>query len=383
MSNDAASVTGGESETAERKLRFLTDPYLEWTRGEGIPTYEDFGIDILAVETARWDRFDARGAFIHAKGRGDFVATFVLDIPPGGRTSPQRHMFEEVVYVLEGHGSTSVEGPDGRKQTFEWGPRSLFALPLNARYRHFNGSGRERALLASTHDMPVVMNLFHNADFVFACDFPFPERLGAAGHFDGEGEFTAFKPGSHMWETNFVPDLTRFELKAWEGRGAGSSNIAFILADGTMHAHMSGIPSARYKKGHRHGDGMHVFAVTGSGYSLFWYEGEQDFKHVPWRHGVMYAPPLLMFHQHFNTAPEPARYLAIGIGSRRYPFIAMRREAVEGAEMSTKDGGWQIEYADQDPRIHELWLKEIAAIGGVSDMGKFIDETAYKSTTAK
>ena len=370
-------------DNAVSTTKFLLDPYMDWVKGEGIPIVEDFGVDLLAVQTEFWPRFGANGAAVHMKGRGDFMSMFVIDLPAAGKTAPQKHLFEEVIYVLEGHGSTTVEDAVGRKHTFEWGPKSLFALPLNAKYQHFNGSGSETARFCSATNLPLIFNIFHNEGFIFQNPYAFPERTGEGRFFSGEGEFLPVRPGRHMWETNFVPDLTRFELKAWEGRGAGSSNIAFILADGTMHAHMSGIPSARYKKGHRHGDGMHVFAVTGSGYSLFWYEGEQDFKHVPWRHGVMYAPPLLMFHQHFNTAPEPARYLAIGIGSRRYPFIAMRREAVEGAEMSTKDGGWQIEYADQDPRIHELWLKEIAAIGGVSDMGKFIDETAYKSTTAK
>src|SRR5271169_3716407 len=93
----------------DKSIKFLLEPYLDWVAGEGIPVYEDFGIDILAVETQRWDRFDAKGAFIHVKGRGDFVATFALELPPGGGCAPQRHLFEEIVYVLEGNGSTTIE----------------------------------------------------------------------------------------------------------------------------------------------------------------------------------------------------------------------------------------------------------------------------------
>ena len=369
----------GDADTlqTDRSIKLLLDPYDDWARNEKIPVHEAFGVDILSAETRRWDRFDANGAFIHVRGRGDFVAAFALELPPGGKTSPQRHLFEEVVYVLEGGGSTTVETANGRRHSFEWGQKSLFALPLNSRYQHFNSSGRARALLASTNDLPVVMNLFHSEKFVFQNDFPFPERDGEDRHFGGEGDFTSVRPGSHLWETNFVPDLTSFGLKPWEARGAGSSNIAFILADGTMHAHMSEIPAARYKKGHRHGDGMHVFAVNGSGYSLFWNEGDQDFHRVPWRHGVMYAPPHLMFHQHFNTAPRPARYVAIGMGSRRYPFTSLRRQVIQGAEVNVAQGGRQIDYGEQDPRIHALWMKEIAAAGGTSDMGKYIDESSY------
>jgi mannose-6-phosphate isomerase-like protein (cupin superfamily) len=359
----------------DHSRKYLLDPYLDWTKAEGIPTIEDFGIDVLAVETGRWDRYDAKGAFLHVKGRGDFISSYALELAPGGKTSPQRHLFEEVIYVLEGHGSTTIDVPGGGQHTFEWGPKSLFALPLNVPYRHFNGSGQKRALIASTHTMPLVMNTFHNTEFLFNNSFDFPERVGEAKYFSGEGDFTAIKPGRHMWETNFVPDLSKMTLHTWDARGAGSSNICFILADGVMHAHTSEIPAARYKKAHRHDMGVHIFAVTGSGYTLLWHEGDQEFKRVPWHHGIMYAPPFWMFHQHFNTAPEPARYLAVALGSRRYPFTTMRRVGAAGAvDTSVKQGGRQIEYEDQDPRIHALWLQEIAAVGGTSDMAKYFAE---------
>ncbi len=362
----------------DKEKRFLLDPYVDWCEAEGPPIIEDFGIDMLAVETKPWPRYDAKGAFIHVLGRGDFVSTFLLDLPPGGSTAPVHHMFEKTVYVLDGHGSTTIEDPDGTTHNFEWGPKSLFALPLNATYRHFNGSGRDKALLACTHDLPLVMNLFHNEAFVFDNPYKFPERVGDTKHFDGDGDFTPVRPGMHMWITNFVPDLTSFQLKIWNSRGAGSSQMSFILADGTMHAHTSEIPTARYKKAHRHGNGVHIFAVDGTGYSLLWHEGDKDLHHIPWRHGVLYAPPHWMFHQHFNTCDHPARYLAITIGSRRYPFLSIRRKGSEGAvDLSVKKGGRQIEYEDQDPRIHQKWLSELEKTGVRSDMGDFVDEPTY------
>ncbi len=44
------------------------------------------------------------------------------------------------------------------------------------------------------------------------------------------------------------------------------------------------------------------------------------------------------------------------------------------ADTSVKQGGRQIEYEDQDPRIHRLWLEELRKTGVVSDMGGFINE---------
>jgi mannose-6-phosphate isomerase-like protein (cupin superfamily) len=362
--------------------KLLLDPYVTWAENEAVPITEDFGIDLLKVPTAAWPRFGVEGGIVHLKGRGDFVSIFVLDLAPGAKTEPQRHLFEEVVYVLSGYGSTTVETSDGRKHSFEWGPKSLFALPLNSRYQHFNSSGRERSRLASTNNLCLMLNLFHNETFVFQNAYDFPERQGAQRFFSGEGDFIPVRPGRNMWETNFIPDLAAFELKAWNERGAGGSNMMFVLADGTMHAHTSQMPVGTYKKGHRHGADFHVFAVTGHGYSLLWYDGEKDFVRVDWSHGVVFAPPDLMFHQHFNTAPDPARYLAVAFGGLRYPFTTEKRHVFMGMDVNVKQGGCQIEYEDQDRRIHQIFLDELKKYGVQSKMASFIDEAAYMNGPA-
>jgi hypothetical protein len=97
----------------------MRDPYLEWIEQEGIPVYEDFGVDLFAVEPRSWDRFGVKGAAVHLKGRGDFISLFVLELMPGMATSPQRHLYEEVVFVLAGRGSTTVESARGHKHSFE------------------------------------------------------------------------------------------------------------------------------------------------------------------------------------------------------------------------------------------------------------------------
>jgi mannose-6-phosphate isomerase-like protein (cupin superfamily) len=349
------------------------DSYLEWLKGEGIPTAEDFGIDLFKVETRPWARTGVNGAAVHLKGRGDFLNMFLLDIPPGKSTSPQQHLYEEVFYVLTGHGSTTIEVADGRTHTFEWGAKSMFAIPLNAKYRHFNGSGSEQALLVSTTNLPAVMNMFHNEKFIFDNRWQFEERTGDSKYFAGEGDFIPVRPGNHMWETNFVPDMEAIELKPWSERGAGGSNLIFILADGTMHAHISEMPVGTYKKGHRHDADFHVMCVVGTGYSLLWYEGEPDFRRIDWKHGTVFAPPDQMFHQHFNTGANPARYLATAYGSLRYPFTESKRKSLfGGVSTSVKEGGAQIEYEDQSPRIHQMFEEATKENGVVVKMSQFI-----------
>ncbi len=230
-----------------RADRLLMDPYLLWADGEGVPIIEDFGVDLRKVETAPWARMEAGGAFVHLKGRGDFMSMFVIDIAPGGATSSQRHLFEEVIYVLDGHGSTAIELLDGTTHSFEWGPDAIFALPLNVRYRHFNGSGAETARLVSGNNLCIMINLFHDPQFIFDNPGQFPGRFGGADWFDGGGKMIEPQPTRFMWETNFVADVANFKLDKWERRGGGSSNIRFCLAEGVMHVHSSEMPAGTYK----------------------------------------------------------------------------------------------------------------------------------------
>ncbi|HTK14514.1 MAG TPA: hypothetical protein VL402_12010 [Xanthobacteraceae bacterium] len=380
MPIDTSNATTGPETDVSRS--FLVDPYLDWAKAQRIPIHLDFGHDLLALETAPWDWYGARGCFAHTHGRGDFMANYVVEIPVGGKTRPVKHLYESFFFVLAGHGSTTLWLPGGNKQTFEWGPKAVFAIPLNCQYQIFNASGQEAVRLSCTNDAPLTLNLYHNEEFVFNNPFVFPERVGNSNEFEGEGRHVPVDRGKdvarlNIWETSFIPDLTDFKLFELNARGKGSMNCSFVLANGTMHAHSSEIPMGRYKKAHRHAAGTHVHAVSGEGYSLLWYEGDETFTEIPWRHGIMYTPPFWMFHQHFNTCGERARYLACSMGSRRYPFIALRKKSAEGGgTVSIQKGGRQVEYEDQDPRIHRKWLDAIRENGVTSQMGDIFDEEA-------
>lgn len=358
----------------DKARKFMLDPYLDWAEGQGVPIHEGFAIDMLTVEAKPWPRFGVNGAICHVKGRDDFLTNFLFELPPGAASAPTHHIYEEVIYVLSGRGSTTVETPNG-SHSFEWGPRSLFSVPLNATYRHFNGSGREPARLAATNNITYLMNLFRSERFIFDNAMAFPDRLGGSGYFSGEGEYVEVLQGRHQWETNFVSDLADFQLKAMPSRGAGGTSLRFVLAEGSIGCHCSEMPPGTYKKGHRHMNGVAIHAVTGKGYSLLWHEGEKDFHRADWQHGVIYAPPDQMFHQHFNISPEPSRYLAVQMGSVRYPMTQNKKDIWGPDGMFAKDveeGGMQIEYEDQDPRIHELWLREMKTAGVEPLMKAFV-----------
>lgn len=87
------------------KPNYGIDSYLDWVAKEGLPVIEDYGIDLFKVGTRMWDRYGLKAAAVHLKGRGDFSNMFLYEIDPGKSSSPQRHLYEEVVYVLEGTGN--------------------------------------------------------------------------------------------------------------------------------------------------------------------------------------------------------------------------------------------------------------------------------------
>ena len=115
------------------------------------------------------------------------------------------------------------------------------------------------------------------------------------------------------------------------------------MARGTIASHISQFPIGTYKKAHAHGPGAHVIILSGEGYSLMWPEGEEP-QRFEWQVGTLVVPPNMWFHQHFNSGPTPARYLAFKHWSPR------NTQGVPMSWISRRLGGTQIDYADEHPR---------------------------------
>jgi quercetin dioxygenase-like cupin family protein len=354
----------GTAKPADRPLESYAnlDPYKDFIKSEGIPIVEEYSVDCVTVPLKPWARVGGNGAYVLLTGRGDFCDTYVSEIPPGGQLNPEQHLFDKLIHVVAGRGSTTVELPGGVKHTFEWGKGALFGIPLNAKHQHFNGSGTQPARFAAITNLPIFMNLVHNTDFIFHNPYAFKDRARDARYYRGEGEFLPVKPGRHQWETTFVPDLVNFKLPEWKERGAGGNNVTFVLGEGTVQGHISEFPQGTYKKAHRHNAGAHIWCASGHGYSILWLEGQDPTKSVKvdWKPGILFAPPDgPTYHQHFNTSTTPARYLALYSGGSRYPVVDSRRR-MPAPDLSIKQGGMQIEYEDEDPKILALFEQECA-----------------------
>jgi mannose-6-phosphate isomerase-like protein (cupin superfamily) len=339
-------------------------PYRAWQQREGIQRIEGYYVEDLATLPLQpWPRKGAFGAFINLEGTGGVNDLQLLEIAAGSATIPDRHMFEALVYVVVGTGSAQVWYDEAHKQTFEWGPGSLFAIPLNAHYRFFNASGLRAARLAVVTNAPTVMNLFHNDDFIFQNPFVFRDRFSnESNYFDGEG--TMWKRARNkIWETNFVRDVRTIELHSWSERGANGRNVLFELAHNSTSAHVSEFPVGTYKKAHRHGPGAHVIILYGTGFSTLWRQGDAEPIRCEWKPNSVVVPPNNWFHQHFNTGSKPASYLALKFQGRRYSQNEQTQNGVDKADVSIKLGGHQLEYEDEDPTVHQTFEADLASNG--------------------
>ncbi|WAH35612.1 cupin domain-containing protein [Alicyclobacillus dauci] len=343
--------------------RFATEKnskYQDWVRAEGLDIIAGHYVPNLHhVEVKPWPRRGGAGVYINHEASRHSNDCYVCDIPAGGKLAPQRQLFEEMIYVLDGHGSTSVWNDAGQKVTFEWNAGSLFAIPLNCWHQHFNGSGQEKARYLAVTNAPMVINLYEEADFVFNTPYDFKSRFsGEPEYFSNEGTQNGF-----LLETNFVANTRTLPLINAKERGAGGGHIRFNLAKGSMNSHISEFPVGTYKKAHLHGPGAHVIILDGSGFSFMWPENS-PLQRYDWQEGSMIVPPDRWYHQHFNTGKTPARYLAL-----KYEGTSIRNEqGVPKAWISKRIGGDQIDYADEDEMVRHVFEEELAKNGLESTM---------------
>src|SRR5712692_7217051 len=82
-------------------------PYRQWIESEGIPIHAGYYMpDVRQLALGPWERMGVQGAHVVLEGAEGTDGAYVFEIPVAGRTRPQRYLFEEVLYVLEGEGET-------------------------------------------------------------------------------------------------------------------------------------------------------------------------------------------------------------------------------------------------------------------------------------
>ncbi len=365
-----------ESELKEMLASLDRTGYCRWMKSEGVPIAEGFSVDdVRELNLRPWQRVGGRGAFVHLYGMEGQTGMYVVEIPPGGALNAERHLYEEMICILSGHGATEIWQDGGDKRLFEWQPFSLFAPPLNTWHRLVNG-GREPVRLMAVTTAPIAFDFYRNAEFIFNCPFAFNDRFrGEDNYFAASQNFYAVGMQS-IWETNFVPDSKNVRVKDdLYVKGAEVGMVQFESSNNALIGHVADWPTGIYHKAHYHGAGAVIVILKSEGYTLLWPKeaGTQPYAsgrsgevvELRWHEGSVLSPPSGWFHQHFNIGGEAARQLALRFGSRLNP-IGLHQAAkkkTDGVYISVKDGGTMIEYEDEDREIRRRFEENLQRVG--------------------
>jgi len=362
---------------AERLKRIsigFEKPYDLYLESLNIPIHSGYYVeDVRTLELGWWEERQCNAAILTLAGQEGVTEARVTEIPPGKTLPPMKFALDEIIYVADGRGLTTVTGADGRTRTFEWQPHSLFMIPRNSTHQLGNAQGNRPARLLHYNYLPVAMTLCPDPEFFFNNPYSNTESLPTAeGDFYSEAKISmpvegaaapGLSQGMAYWLGNFFPDMRAWDsLVPFRGRGAGGHVVWIRYPGSTITNHMSVFPAQSYKKAHRHGPGVVIIIPGGEGYSVMWLEGEEK-VFIPWHEGSVFVPPNRWFHQHFNVADKPGRYLAF-----HAPRGVMQSERVEDRARD------QIEYPNEDPIVRQRFEEELGKRGLKSQM----PEQAYK-----
>ena len=320
--------------------------------------------DLRTLPLGDWRERGCSAAFLKLAGQEAVSEARVSEIPAGQTLPANKFGFDELVYVVDGRGLTTVWREDGGASTsFEWQTHSLFLIPRHYRHQLSNTQGQRPARLLHYNYLPFIMDALPDAGFFFENPYasPAPSNGQLGDLFSEAKAVERNRPGggkAFTWVGNFFPDMLAWDkLSSGEGRGFASSLVSMRFPGSPLTSHMAVFPPFTYKKAHRHGPGVVIIVLDGEGFSIMWPEGEEK-SSISWQGGSVFVPPNRWFHQHFNAGSTPARYLAL----HSAPSILGYSERVEDLARD------QIEYTDEDPSIRETFAAELAKRGLKSEM---------------
>src|SRR6195256_5870285 len=90
-------------------LRRKPMPYDMFMEAEGVPVYRGIGVRrVQDLPMTPWQRLRGRGSYIQLYGTEGLWGSYVVEVPGAGALNIERHLYEKVVLVVEGRGTTEV-----------------------------------------------------------------------------------------------------------------------------------------------------------------------------------------------------------------------------------------------------------------------------------
>jgi mannose-6-phosphate isomerase-like protein (cupin superfamily) len=373
---------GNRSASPEPMIGRLTWPrpatfYEQFCNGEGIPVHRGLmGIDdVRRLELASWKRTGGRGAFIDLDGTGGVLGLYLAEVPAGRSLIAERHLYEEVFYVVEGRGTTEtwIDGQETNPHLFEWQRNSVFAVPLNA-WHQLTNPGESPALLLVATNAPPVFELFRDLDFVFDTPYHFTARYRPDDptYFEASDDVgTDDVTGRALKSAAILPDVVNCELPFDGQRGSGHRRFGLELAGNVFKGFIAQYPPGRYSKTHAHESGPVLVCLDGGGYTLSW---PKEAGTTPWLSGKGelvrrqdYGPGGIVsaapggadwFHGHYGTSARGLRVMAF-LGGFPQRVMGAPGDPVVSMNRNVNEGGQTIEYRDEDPEIVRIFKSSL------------------------
>ncbi|MDP2730071.1 MAG: cupin domain-containing protein [Dehalococcoidales bacterium] len=359
--------------------------YDRFMEEENIPIYGGLGVyDSRELPLAAWKRMGGKGTYVELDGQAGYFGVYVVEVPPGGELKPERHIYEETLWVIEGRGSTEVwrEG-SSKKQTFEWQAGSIFAAPLNVWHRLVNATSSPALVLAST-GAPNVMKLFPTPGFIFDNPWEFPGRYDEReDYFKPTDEMVAYgrMTGRGSLRTNLLPDVVNCWVPRDNRRAPGQGFFNLEMTGNTFLTNrVFEYPSGRYSTAHAHAAGRILVCLKGKGYSLNW---DSKLGKRPWQAGKGhlvnrqdYIPGGFVtaaagngdwFHQHFSTAKESLRTMRLGSTNQLDEETGDEVELPDGT-LFLGPGRHEVKYTEEDPRVRKDYVAALKKEGAEFSM---------------
>ncbi len=209
--------------------------YDQWIESIGIPIHRGYYVeDLRTLELGWWDERQCRAAFIQLLGSEGIASTTVVEIPPGKTLPPLKFALNELVYVADGRGLTTIWAKEGGfKKTFEWDKRAMFMIPHNHWRQFSNMQGDKPVRLMHYSYLPLVLSGIRDWTFLFNNSYQVEDIFSREqADLYSEAKMLPHDPNDSfggrraIWCGNFFPDM-----KAWDKldknmtRGAGGRTV--------------------------------------------------------------------------------------------------------------------------------------------------------------
>src|SRR5690349_60458 len=92
-----------------REAGAFRSPYELWKASQGLPTLTGLAVDdVYTQELTPWKERGGSGVFINLEGTGGFNDTYLYELAPTESSQPIRHIYDELLFVLNGQGTTTI-----------------------------------------------------------------------------------------------------------------------------------------------------------------------------------------------------------------------------------------------------------------------------------